>query len=211
MRVLLTAATELEIAGFHTDHPSVDVLITGVGTPSALYQLTKRLHQMDYDLVVMAGIAGTFQHDWLPAEVVLVAQDCFGDLGAIEKGQFNSVFKMGLAEPDGYPFTQGMLENPLMAGQAWPYRLVRGITVNTITEDLNQIAYLKSAWHPHIETMEGAALHYVCLQNGVPFIQIRSISNIVGVRDKSQWRIREAVDALAPAIDRIIALYADIH
>jgi futalosine hydrolase len=47
-----------------------------------------------------------------------------------------------------------------------------------------------------IESMEGAALHYVCLQEAIPFIQLRSVSNFVGERDKTKWRMEEAVDHL---------------
>jgi futalosine hydrolase len=31
--------------------------------------------------------------------------------------------------------------------------------------------------------MEGAALHFVCLQEDISFIQLRAISNFVGERD----------------------------
>jgi futalosine hydrolase len=44
--------------------------------------------------------------------------------------------------------------------------------------------------------MEGAALHFACLQSGIPFIQIRTISNTVGVRDKQQWQLPAAIDSL---------------
>jgi futalosine hydrolase len=41
--------------------------------------------------------------------------------------------------------------------------------------------------------MEGAALHYVCLQLAVPFAQVRSISNYVTPRDKSLWKMKDAI------------------
>ena len=44
--------------------------------------------------------------------------------------------------------------------------------------------------------MEGAALHYVCLMEKVPFLQIRAISNMTGDRDKSRWKLREALKSL---------------
>jgi futalosine hydrolase len=44
--------------------------------------------------------------------------------------------------------------------------------------------------------MEGAAFHYVCLQEGMPFAQVRSISNYVEPRNRSAWKIKEAVIAL---------------
>ena len=44
--------------------------------------------------------------------------------------------------------------------------------------------------------MEGAALHYVGRETGIPFIQIRAISNYVGERDKSIWLIKESIELL---------------
>jgi futalosine hydrolase len=44
--------------------------------------------------------------------------------------------------------------------------------------------------------MEGAALHYVGNLLQAPFIQIRSISNYTGDRDKNHWRIQEAISRL---------------
>ena len=44
--------------------------------------------------------------------------------------------------------------------------------------------------------MEGAAFHYVCLQENIPFVQLRAISNFVGERDKSKWLMKEAIENL---------------
>jgi futalosine hydrolase len=52
--------------------------------------------------------------------------------------------------------------------------------------------------------MEGAALHMVCLENKIPFLQIRGISNWIGERDKSKWKIAEASEAVADVVRRLI-------
>ena len=44
--------------------------------------------------------------------------------------------------------------------------------------------------------MEGAALHYVCLMEKIPFLQIRAVSNVIGERDKSRWKLKEAMKSL---------------
>jgi futalosine hydrolase len=41
--------------------------------------------------------------------------------------------------------------------------------------------------------MEGAALHYVALMEKIPFLQLRSLSNFVGERDKNKWLMKEAI------------------
>ncbi len=41
--------------------------------------------------------------------------------------------------------------------------------------------------------MEGAALHFVCLRERIPFLQLRTISNKIGERDKTKWNIGLAI------------------
>lgn len=40
-----------------------------------------------------------------------------------------------------------------------------------------------------VETMEGAAFFEACLAAGVPFAEIRAVSNAVGEEDRSRWDI----------------------
>jgi futalosine hydrolase len=52
--------------------------------------------------------------------------------------------------------------------------------------------------------MEGAAFHYVCMHMNVPFLQVRSISNMVGERDKSKWKMKDAISNLNDELSKII-------
>ena len=47
--------------------------------------------------------------------------------------------------------------------------------------------------------MEGAAFHYVCLMKNIPFLQLRAVSNYIGERDKSKWKIAEAIEEVNKA------------
>jgi futalosine hydrolase len=55
-----------------------------------------------------------------------------------------------------------------------------------------------------LESMEGAAFFYACLAEGVPFIEIRSVSNYVAERDKSYWNIPLAIQKLDKTLDRLM-------
>jgi nucleoside phosphorylase len=48
--------------------------------------------------------------------------------------------------------------------------------------------------------MEGAAIAHVGALAGVPVGEIRGISNHVGNRDKSVWRVKEAAEAAQLAL-----------
>ncbi len=52
--------------------------------------------------------------------------------------------------------------------------------------------------------MEGAAFHYVCISEGVPFMQLRGISNQVGERFKIKWKIKESIESLNENLMRIV-------
>jgi len=52
--------------------------------------------------------------------------------------------------------------------------------------------------------MEGAAFFYACLLSGVPFHEVRSISNFVEERDKSKWDIPLALANLNNVLFEIL-------
>jgi len=57
---------------------------------------------------------------------------------------------------------------------------------------------------PVVESMEGAALHFVCLMEKIPFLQIRAVSNVTGDRDKSRWKIPEAQHILHQTLSSLL-------
>ncbi|MBP9098743.1 MAG: futalosine hydrolase [Ferruginibacter sp.] len=196
MQILLVAATSMEIAPFLQQKPAADHLITGVGCPSAIYHITQRLHQIDYDLVILAGIAGSYTNSLNLGDVVAVTKDNFADVGVLEKNKFYTIFEKGFTGEDEFPFSKGWLNNDNQLLDQIFIKKVTAVTVNTVTDDELRIRQLVSKYDPQIETMEGAALHYVCLQNSIPFLQLRGISNYVGERDKVKWKIAESVEQL---------------
>ncbi|HEX7239102.1 MAG TPA: hypothetical protein VF263_02460, partial [Longimicrobiaceae bacterium] len=59
------------------------------------------------------------------------------------------------------------------------------------------------------EGMEGAALAHVCALYGVPFLELRAVSNAVEDRDLSRWRLPEAVDAATRAVRAVVRAWTD--
>jgi futalosine hydrolase len=209
MQILLIAATTFEIEPFTAANKHVDVLLTGVGVPSTMYHLQKRIHQLDYDCIIQAGIAGSFTNNIELGKVVLVQQDSFADLGIEEKGNYNPIFNTGFADKDEFPFTNGWLINANEALLKTGLPKVKALTINKVSDSELQKQQFIKIFNADIETMEGAALHYVCLQEAIPFIQIRSISNHVGERDKTKWKIKDAIENLNKELATLINQLTD--
>jgi len=210
MQILITAATAAEIKWLTGLKNQVEVLVTGVGTPSTLYHLQKSIHQVKYDCIIQAGIAGSFTDDHSLGQVVLVKQDCFADIGFEEKEKFTPLFSTAFADKNTHPFTNGWLMNTGLYPQYANLQAVKGITVNKVSDSKLQKQQYINTFNADIETMEGAALHYICLQEQISFIQIRSISNMVGERDKTKWKMDEAVENLNKELAKLINQLTDL-
>lgn len=68
--------------------------------------------------------------------------------------------------------------------------------MNEISTKKDRIAYYQERYKAGIESMEGAALHYVCLQENIGFLQLRAASNYIGDRNKKNWRLATAIGHL---------------
>lgn len=214
MHILLVSATRFEIEPVllqiknipnqYTKH-HIDVLISGVGQVNTTYNLTATLINKKPDLVIQAGIAGTFTKALQQGQTVLIKEDAFGDLGMEEKQRFTTVFDAGFANKNEAPFSDGwLINNTTTLFESIPLHAVKGITVNKISDSLLQRQQLTEYFDPAIESMEGAALHYVCLQQKIPFLQIRTISNEVGERDKTKWVMKDAITNLNNELHKIL-------
>jgi len=196
MRICIVSATSLELQYLSKEH---QVLITGVGTASTIYHLMKELQRNKPHLFLQAGIAGSFDESISPGQSVVVNSDRFADLGVQENDQWNDVFDMKLAEGDGWLINQ---HHQLLSAANLP--IVKSISINEITTSTARIKQLIEKYNPAIESMEGAAFHYVCLQEGIPFLQLRTISNYVGERDKSKWQMKLALENLAADVQSFL-------
>jgi futalosine hydrolase len=129
--------------------------------------------------------------------VVRVTEEVLGDFGAESEGTFLDIAEMKLLPEIGSPFRSGILKvsEPSCAG-ALGLEGVRSVTVNRTLAEPRSIEWVTRRFAPDIVNMEGAALFYACLLHGVPFIELRAISDLVGPRDKSSWDIPGAVHAL---------------
>ena len=82
--------------------------------------------------------------------------------------------------------------------------LATAITVNRVSENEATNLLYKAKYQPLIESMEGAAFHYVCIQQKIPFLQIRSLSNYVGERDKAKWKLQASIQSLNESLVKIV-------
>jgi futalosine hydrolase len=145
--------------------------------------------------VLSAGIAGGF--DVPLGGTVLATESIAADLGAESPDGFAPLSALGFG-PDSHPARSELLRALCTAlPDARPGPV---LSVQTVTGTAAGAAELKRR-HPGAlaEAMEGFGVATAAAGAGVPFAEMRTISNAVGPRDRSAWRIGDALAALTRA------------
>ena len=214
MNCLLIAATSKEIepyiawlktmpAGKKKTLP--DVLITGIGLTATTYALTRKLRLKKYALVIQAGVAGCFNKKLSLGSVVVVKKEAIADQSVIELKQLKTLFDLKLLPADQFPYSKTWLINPYNdLLKKTGLRQVKGISVNEITTSRQKLAFYEKNFNAVAESMEGAALHYTCLMENIPFLQLRSMSNYIGERNKKNWNMKDSIVNLNAALIQLV-------
>lgn len=185
---------------------NIAFLLCGVGPLNAAINLERYLSvNKNIHLVVNVGIAGSYDLKSLPLGSVCVA----GKEIWPEYGVRTSDFR---ADPEllGFPLdkrggTQVWNSLPLKANTVaqgfglnidptWSTGV--SITLAGVSAGPEQAGALKEYFKADMENMEGFALAYCCYLRSVSFVEIRSISNLAGSRDKQEWDFPSAFHAL---------------
>jgi len=195
----VAAERDAVLAGVHASgiaHPTerVDVLVGGVGAAAAAARTATALCGTPYTRILSAGIGGGFAGRAEIGDVALATRSIAADLGAESAEGFLSVADLGFGV-DGHDADADLL-GALRA--ALPGAAVGAVlTVATVTGSAARAQAL-IARHPSAvaEAMEGYGVATAAADAGVPFAEVRTISNLVGPRDREAWRIGAALEAL---------------
>jgi futalosine hydrolase len=204
MRVIITAATHGEwMPSFQKINPkyvsnnkkfSVGFHESGIGMLASSVSLMKMFVQETPTLIIQVGVCGSFDKKIPLGKVFAVKDDFAGDMGVMENKVWKDLFDMKFDKPNDPPYEKKSLPNPWLT----QYNLLhlptkKSVTVNTITTEKNKIELFNGRYKAVLESMEGASLHFIGRDLTIPFMQIRAVSNYVGERDKSKWKMQEAI------------------
>ena len=181
---------------FEYKQHSLSPMIFGVGIMHCAFALARWQEIKQLDLIIHAGISGSYSLDNPLGLVCEVNTEILEDFGAEEQtGTTSSVFDLKLIDPNQKPFTNGVLINKKSNFfNQLPQK--KGLTVLRATGSKQTIERIYQSRPEEIESMEGAAVFYSCLMMDVPFVSIRAISNYIEPRNKAHWNIELAIQNL---------------
>ncbi|CAM3655275.1 futalosine hydrolase [Deinococcus frigens] len=175
------------------------VIVSGVGAVAAALATARALAEQQAGLVISAGIGGAYPSSGLlPGALALSSEIVQADLGAWDGEQFLDFDELGLS----------ILPNSHHAGRfcAWKEapevarrtgaRLGPMLTLSSVTGRAEAAAALERRFPGALtEGMEGAGVAHAALLAGVPVLEVRGVSNAVGLRDRASWQIPQALAA----------------
>lgn len=192
--VVTAVAAELEAVG---EHEQIDAIAGGVGPAASAASTSAALLRRPYELVISAGIGGGFA-PLQPGDLAVASSVVFADLGAETPSGFQSSAELGFGVDSYEPDQPAAARLARLTGA----HVGAILTVATVTGTAETATTL-TARHPGAiaESMEGAGVAAAAALHGVPFAELRAISNLVGPRERESWRIAEAMAALGKAFE----------
>jgi futalosine hydrolase len=188
--------------------------VTGVGLLNTALCAGRWLARPDVDGLVDLGIAGGYDLDETPMGSVCFAwRETWPEYGLLDE--------QGAADPEGLGFAQAEADgrkiwnrlklNPsrdagrmgLTLGEGW--LRASGVTVSGVTGTPERAGWLKLSCNGQMENMEGFAAAYAATLRGLPFLEVRTISNLVGSREPDDWNLKGALRSLHDAADTLFA------
>lgn len=173
----------------------IDILYSGIGTLQTTYMLMDYLSHRHPDGWIQAGIGGTLDDTLAIGNVYQIKHEMISGFGAEDQqGNIMDPFVLGWENPDGFPFSGGLLECPYLAFPS--LSLASGITTFYAHGNGANIERLRLGPHGQVENMEGAPFFYVSLIKKIPFLSVRAVSNRVEPRDTGKWEMDLAINNL---------------
>ncbi len=208
-KVLIVSATEFEIIpiidyleknavkasmfSYQFKGIEINTLVTGVGSMMTAFGMSRLKNINENDLLINAGIAGSYDRTYKLGDVFEVTKDKFADLGVEESnGDFTDIYQLELYPKDKFPFENGWITNEGLS----KLKKVSSITVNKVNGTKNAIEKISAKYNPDLESMEGAGFCYASKMLDIKFVQIRSVSNYVEPRNRDNWKLNLAIDNL---------------
>lgn len=196
-------------SGRRCETAGADVLVVagGVGPAAAAAAAAHVVATHDVGLLVSMGVAGGFASARLAhGDVALASSIVAADLGAMSPERFLDLAALGLdggATVDCPPALVAAARDRLVAA-GLHVAVGAVLTLSTMTGTAERAAELMGRHGAVAEAMEGAGVAHVASLHALPVLEVRTISNEVGLRDKTSWDLVTALTALGTAAGAVL-------
>jgi futalosine hydrolase len=181
------------------------VVAAGVG-PAAAAAAAMAIALGGVDVLISAGVAGGFAGRAAVGDLLVATAVVAADLGAQTAEGFLDLAALGFGSST-YAVDAAAAADTAnrLTTAGLPTRRGPVLTVSSATGTDERALALAERHEAAAEAMEGAGVGHVATLMGIPFVELRAISNLVGRRDPSSWNLPVALAALERAMRILFA------
>ncbi|PYZ92021.1 futalosine hydrolase [Salipaludibacillus keqinensis] len=202
-KILVVTSVEAEKIAIQSalkDDERFHIETIGVGPMSASAKTAEILSKDSYDVVINMGVGGGIPGIATVGEIVVASEIIAADLGAESPTGFKPIEELGFGQ------------SRWSCDTTWTKKIVAGIetntnvpvhrgpilTLSTVTGTDETLVRLQEQYKgAAAEAMEGAGVATAASLRTIPCLEIRSVSNLVGPRDRGAWKLNEALTSLS--------------
>lgn len=199
---------------------AVLLLHCGIGKSNAAAATAVLIENYRPSRLLMIGCGGALPGSGLAVgDLAVAGAEIFADEGVATADGFLDFAALGLPLTNGhgtpryndYPVDDAWFETRqprfFAALEGTGRRVARGpfATVSTCSGTLAGGLALAARTGAICENMEGAAVAQTALRRGIPFCEVRGISNLVEDRDLSRWDLRRGAESAEQAVMILLA------
>jgi len=206
------AVEQGEVAEFELNGRTLLLAVTGVGLVNSAMAAGRLLGRPGIEGVVNLGIAGSYDLDEFPLLSSCYAwQETWPEYGLLDEDGRVDHKGIGFAQGHvaGEPIWHRVLLNPTNDAEAMNLPLpedclrASSISLSSVTGTAGRAGWLKTAYNADIENMEGFALAFAAMQMGLPFLEVRTVSNLVGSRYIEEWDLKGSLNELGTVAEQL--------
>ena len=187
--------------------------VTGVGLVSAALAAGRVLERPGVEGMIAVGIAGAYNTGEFPlASTCFAWREIWPEYGLLDEDGGVDAKGIGFPQDEisGKPVWDTVNLNPTNDAERMRLHLDEGwarasaISVSGVTGTDERAGWLQAAYTADIENMEGFALALGAARKGLPFLELRTVSNLVGSRVTGDWDVKGALKALGQSMRHLL-------
>lgn len=193
--------------------------VGGMGKVNAAHAAALMITEFSPDSLLIFGVGGAYPASGaVVGDIALAQVEIAGDEGVLTHDGFKDMEYIGIPLLKTatsvifttYPAPEPLLKQALhtLFTSSTPGRtdvhFGPFVTLSTCTGTTARARELEERYHGLCENMEGAAAAHVAELHGIPWLEVRGISNIVEDRAMQKWDIPKAAEAAQKAVMQIL-------
>jgi futalosine hydrolase len=189
----------------------------GMGKANAAHAAAILITRFQPSALIIFGVGGAYPSSGANVgDIALASEEIDGDEGVLTSEGFKDTEYIGIplirkesaVFYNRFPSCKKLFAaaHKILSPKKMNGRIHTGrfVTISTCTGTSARAKELEERYKALCENMEGAAAAQAAMLHGIPWLEVRGISNIVEERDLKKWEIPRAAQAAQEAVQHIM-------